>query len=235
MTTCFFCNERMAISKSKLMFEMYQQDPPYRSTTVNVPRCEECESIQSKMQRFARRFAIAFILVSTVMCILPPLLISITAWNPSFHWGVASAVGVFTCVLILVVVPSLWERRMLRSVGAKYSGDVRNKYPEVIELKEEGWKLTVSRHAAAWKERKRVEASMGDQSCAVCGSVWGRRLSGTVSNQAFVFGGAQADSSQYAGRCPNCRAAYCARCASTRGIGFLCPDCDVELLAKISN
>jgi hypothetical protein len=237
MATCWYCEKRSADPKSAYEFKMHQHAPPYRSTAVSVPRCEECWAIHGRIQRLARIIAIVFFVVPTVLCLLLFLLRSILEWR--LPWGIPVAVAVVTGAII-IGIPSLWERRMLKSVGTKYENKAYSEYPEAKELKQDGWKLSEKvRRPAVPATRKRP--ALDRRSCAVCGTQWSRAVMDmTRGSQRYVHGAVQAGSSQYAGTCPECRRAYCARCAHTREAGLgvkisQCPDCRVDLLASLSD
>jgi hypothetical protein len=236
MATCWYCENRSADPKSEYEFKMHQHVPPYRSTTVSVPRCQQCGAIHGRMQRFARITAIVFFAVPTVLCLLLLLLRSILEWR--LPWGIAVAIAVVTGAVILGI-PSLWERRMLRAVGTKYQSKAINAYPEAKALRQDGWKPSEKvRRPSAPAPRRRP--ALDRRSCAVCGTQWSRAIQdATRGSQAHVHGAVRTGSSQYAGTCPECRRVYCARCAHTREAGLgvkisQCPDCRVDLLASLS-
>jgi hypothetical protein len=237
MATCWYCEKRSAAQWAAYKFKMHQHVPPYRSITVSVPRCEECRAIHGRIQRSANRMAVVFFTIPTLLCLLLLLLRSILARR--LPWGIAVAIAAVTGALILGIT-TLWERRMLRVAGTKYARRALHAYPKAEELKQDGWKHAEKLRRPAVSETPK-RPMLDPLSCAACGTQWSRTVGEmTRGSQRYVHGTVQTGSSQYAGICPKCRKAYCARCARTREAGSgvkisQCPDCHVDLLASLSD
>ena len=237
MTTCWYCDERSADPEAAYEFEMHQHVPPYHSTTVSVPRCGECAAIHGRINRVAKRGALVFFVAPTFLCLLLLVLRSVLAWG--LHWGIPVAIAVVTGALIMGI-ESVWERRVLEARGTDFERRALGGYPEAKELKTEGWKH-YPKSGRPSVPATRTRPTPDRMVCAGCGTRWsGAGLGMAGSDQRHVFGAVQPGSTQYAGRCPECRKAYCARCARTRdaGLGVMisqCPDCGVDLLASLSD
>ena len=230
MTACWFCEERSADPESMLEFNMKQQVPPYHSTTISLDRCEECGAIHTRIQETARRLAIVGLMMPTALCLLSLLIGYIS--DRRLRWGIAAGIATIAAI-IFVGGLNIWGRRMLRSGKTRPENEGRTKHPRVKELMEQGWKLEEKAVRPA-EEAEPKRPAVGPTSCARCGVPLARAaVEMARGGREFSFGGARAGSSQYAGICPRCRKPYCARCASARGETFQCPDCDIDLLARL--
>ena len=134
-TTCWFCKERSSVRGRAYNIPMYGDvthgwnTKRYRSTTVEVPRCEECWTAHQPAQK-TRASAGCFTGLG-VMCtsfgfILALALSGSPAGGFMLFLGIA---GLVTLVISLVV-------------GHSTSNEADSKamqYPRVVELKRQGW------------------------------------------------------------------------------------------------
>jgi hypothetical protein len=134
-TTCWFCKERSAVRGRAYNIPMYGDvthhwnTKRYRSTTVEVPRCEECWTAHQPAQK-TKSSAGCFVGIGFMCTLFGFILALALSGSPAggfmLFLGIA---GLITLVISLVVGFSTGNEEESKAM----------QYPPVVELKRRGW------------------------------------------------------------------------------------------------